>query len=136
MSGDLEELRKKFIVKEKLDEKRIAEYVNRVLRFGKIAIDGDAIIEREDLSTKDKVGLVLIMRLLASHLEKRISAEISVAEVSRMLDLPKDQAAARLAELVEDKIAIRTDKGVYRTNPPKIGKFLDYLESKYKVRET
>ena len=133
MSKNLEELRKKFIVREKLDEKRIVEYVNRTLRFGKVAADGDVIVERENMSTRDKVALALIMRFLANHLEKDISAEISVAEVSRMLNLPKDQAAARLTELVDDKVAVRIERGVYKINPSKIGKFLDYLESKYKV---
>lgn len=125
-----EELRKKFIVEEKLDEKRISEYVERTLRFGKVSIDGGIIIEM-DMPTKDKVGLALIMRFLANHLEKGISAEVTVKELSQFLDIPEDQVVARLTELVEDKIAIRVDKGVYRANSLQIGRFLDYLENKY-----
>ena len=58
-----------------------------------------------------------------------------IRRLSKMLNLPKNQAAARLTELVEDKVAVRIEKGVYKINPSKIGRFLDYLESKYKVRE-
>jgi len=131
MVNRLEELRKKFIVEEKLDEKRITEYVERSLKFGKVSIDGGVIIEREGLSTKEQVGLALVMRFLASYLEKRISAEVNVKELSQNLGIQEDQVAARLADLKDEKIAIRVDKGVYKANPTQIGKFLDYLENKY-----
>ncbi|MGQ9539441.1 MAG: hypothetical protein ACUVTE_07730 [Candidatus Bathycorpusculaceae bacterium] len=87
-------------------KKRISGHVERILRFGKVSIDGGIIIEM-DMPTKDKVGLALIMRFLANHLEKGISAEVTVKELSQFLDIPEDQVVARLAELVEDKIAIR-----------------------------
>lgn len=129
----LEELRKKFIVEEKLDEKRISEYVERILRFGKVSIDGSVIIEKEDISTKDKVCLALVMRLLASRLEKGISADVHAREISQFLVIPENQVIARLADLAKskEKFAVRVDKGVYRANSLQIGRFLDYLESKY-----
>lgn len=131
----MEELRRKFIVEEKLDEKRITEYVQRSLKFGKVSIDGGVIIEREGLSTKDQVGLALVMRFLANCLEKDISAEVSVKELSQNLGVPEDQVAARLADLKDEKMAIRVDKGVYKVNPTQIGKFLDSLENKYLKEE-
>ena len=51
----LEELRKKFIVEEKVDEKKISEYIERALKFGKVSIDGSVIIEKEDMVTKDQL---------------------------------------------------------------------------------
>lgn len=131
----MEELRRKFIVEEKLDEKRITEYVQRSLKFGKVSIDGGVIIERGGLSTKDQVGLALVMRFLANCLEKDISAEVSVKELSQNLGVPEDQVAARLADLKDEKMAIRVDKGVYKVNPTQIGKFLDSLENKYLKEE-
>jgi len=130
--GDsLEELRKKFIVEEKINEKKLSEYVQRSLNFGKVSIDGGIIIEKEGMSTKDQIGLALIMRFLANHLEKEIPAEVNVKELSLSLSIPEDQVVARLAELKEDKIAIRVNKGVYKANPLQIGKFLEDVEKKY-----
>ena len=129
----MEELRKKFIVEEKVDEKKISEYIERALKFGKVSIDGGIIIEKEeDMVTKDKVGLALIMRFLANRLEKEISAEVTPKELSQSLNIPEEQIAARLSELTtKDKVAIRVAKGVYKANPFQIGKFLNYLENKY-----
>ncbi|MEM4602165.1 MAG: hypothetical protein QW808_04625 [Desulfurococcaceae archaeon] len=126
----MEELRKKFIVEEKIDEKKIATYIERVLRFGKLSVDGSIIIERK-LSTKDQVGLALIMRYLANHLEKSISAEVRVKELSQSLGIPEDQVTARLVDLNREKLAIRINKGVYKVNPARIENFLNQLESKY-----
>ena len=127
----MEELRKKFIVEEKINEKKLSEYVQRSLNFGKVSIDGGIIIEKEGMSTKDQIGLALIMRFLANHLEKEIPAEVNVKELSLSLSIPEDQVVARLAELKEDKIAIRVNKGVYKANPLQIGKFLEDVEKKY-----
>ncbi|MEM3577587.1 MAG: hypothetical protein QXX51_03920 [Candidatus Bathyarchaeia archaeon] len=127
----MEELRKKFVVEERLDEKRITEYVERSLKFGKVSIDGGIIIEKEGLTTKDQVGLAVVMRFLANRLEKEISAEVNAKELSQILGIPEDQVTARLADLKDEKIAIRVDKGVYRANPTQIGRFLGYLEGKY-----
>ena len=127
----LEELRKKFIVEEKVDEKKISEYIELALKFGKVSIDGSVIIEKEDMVTKDQVGLALIMRFLANRLEKEISAEVTAKELSQSLNIPEEQVAARLAELTKGKVAIRVAKGVYKANPFRIGKFLNYLENKY-----
>lgn len=127
----MEELRKKFIVEEKIDEKKISEYVERSLKFGKVSIDGGIIIEKEKMVTKDQIGLAVVMRFLANRLEKGISAEVNAKELSQILGIPEDQVAARLADLKDEGIAIRVDKGVYRANPTRIGKFLDYLEDKY-----
>jgi len=127
----LEELRNKFIIKEKIDEQTVAKYVERVLKFGKVSIDGSVIIERDDMTTKDQVGLALIMRFLASFLEKEIAADVHAKELSQSLGIPEDQVIARLADLRREKIAIRVEKGVYRANYLQIRKFLDYLEKKY-----
>ncbi|MEM3613407.1 MAG: hypothetical protein QXH40_04980 [Candidatus Bathyarchaeia archaeon] len=127
----MEELRRKFIVEEKLDEKMITEYIERSLRFGKVSIDGGVIIEKEGMATKDQIGLAVVMRLLANRLEKGISAEVNTKELSQNLGIPEDQVAARLADLRDEGVVIRVDKGVYRANPTRVGRFLDYLEDKY-----
>jgi len=83
------------------------------------------------MSTKDQIGLALIMRFLANRLKEEIPAEVNVKELSQCLNIPKDQVVARLADLKEEKIAIRSDKGVYKANLLQIGKFLENMENKY-----
>lgn len=131
----MEELRKKFIVEEKLDEKMITEYIERSLRFGKVSIDGGVIIEKEGMATKDQIGLAIVMRFLANRLEKGISAEVNTKELSQNLGIPEDQVAARLADLRDEGVVIRVDKGIYKANPTRVGRFLDYLADKY-LRES
>jgi hypothetical protein len=133
MAENMEELRKKFIVEEQLDEKKLSEFIERTLRFGRVSLDGGIIIDKENMSTKDQIGLALVMRFLANRLEKVISAEVNVKDLAQYLGIPEDQVAARLADLKEDKIAIRIDKGVYKANSLQIKKFLDDLENKYGV---
>ena len=127
----MEELRKKFIVEEKLNEKRLSEYIERALQFGKVSLDGGIIIEKEGMSTKYQIGLALIARFLANHLEKSISAEVNFKDIAQCLGIPEDQVVARLADLTKDRIAIRVGRGVYKANPSQIGRFLRDLESKY-----
>ncbi|MCX8000383.1 MAG: hypothetical protein N3A69_15760 [Leptospiraceae bacterium] len=83
------------------------------------------------MTTKDQVGLALVMRFLANSLERGIPIEVNAKELSHFLGIPKDQVVARLADLKDEKIAIRVDKGVYKANPAQIGRFLDNLENKY-----
>jgi phage regulator Rha-like protein len=58
----MEELKKKFIVEEKLDEKRATNYIERILPFCKMSRDGMAIIENKDLKTLQQVKLALVAR--------------------------------------------------------------------------
>lgn len=127
----LEELRKKFIVEERIEEKRMAEHIERSLKFGKVSRDGSVIIEKRGLAEKDKVGLVLVMRYLANYLEKEIPSEVTVKEVSKFLSIPEKEANARLADLTKEKIAVRVKRGIYKINLGRIEDFLTYLENKY-----
>jgi hypothetical protein len=128
----MEELKKKFIVEEKLEEKKISEYVERVLPFCKISQTGEVIVERKDISSKEKVALALVARFLGNYLQKEVLAEVSVKDLSSFLDIPENQVVARLKELKDkDKIAILVKKGVYKANPLQIGRFLEDLENKY-----
>lgn len=127
----MEELRKKFIIEERIEEKRMAEHIERSLKFGKVSRDGSVIIEKRGLAEKDKVGLVLVMRYLANYLEKEIPSEVTVKEVSKFLSIPEKEANARLADLTKEKIAVRVKRGIYKINLGRIEDFLTYLENKY-----
>lgn len=127
----MEELRKKFIVEERVEEKRMAEYIERSLKFGKVSRDGSVIIEKRGLAEKDQVGLVLVMRYLANYLDREIHSEVTVKEVSRFLGISEKEANARLSDLTKERIAVRVKRGIYKINLGRIEDFLTYLENKY-----
>jgi hypothetical protein len=131
----LEELRKKFIVEENLEGKKLEEYVKRALPFCKMTKNGEVIIEIENATSTEKLKLALVAKLLASHLDKNISSETNFDNLSKSLDIPRDQVIARLKELKDNKFALRVDKGKYKLNPLKIGKFLSQMEKKYGKQE-
>lgn len=127
----MEDLKKKFIVEENLEEKKLVGYVERILPFCKISKSGGIILEMHEATALEKVKLALVARFLANHLEGSISPEVNPEELSRNLDIPKDQVYARLKELKDDRFAVTSDKGIYRVNTFEIGKFLDEIEGKY-----
>jgi hypothetical protein len=131
----LEELKKKFIVEENLEGKKLEDFVKRILPFCKITKDGEVIIEIEKPTTTEKVKLALVAKKLASHLDSNISPETNFDTLSKSLDIPRDQVKARLKELTDEKFALRVDRGKYKANPLKIGKFLSDIEKKYGNRE-
>jgi hypothetical protein len=131
----MERLKDKFIVSEKIDEKRIREFTERLLPFCKVTKSGGVIIERAELTTVEKIGIALAARFLANSLDSEISPEVNGEELSNSLMIPKNQVLARLKELRDEKFAFRVSKGVYKVNPFKIDDLLKSLENKRKVRK-
>jgi hypothetical protein len=125
----VEELKKKFIVEEKLDEKRVANYIERILPFCKISKDGMVIVETKNLKTLQQVKLALVARFLANYLDKNIPAEMGNGELSNSLSIPEDQIAARIKELREGKFAISVKRGLHQANPLQIERFMIELET-------
>jgi hypothetical protein len=125
----MEELKKKFIVEEKLDEKRIGNFVERTLPFCKVTKDGMIIIEIKGLKALEKVKLALVARFLANKLDNSIPAEISNGELSTSLSIPEDQIRARMAELGEEKFATQVKRGLHQANPLQIERVIEELES-------
>jgi len=130
----MEELKKKFIVEEKLDEKRVTNYIERILPFCKISKDGMVIIETKDLKTLQQVKLALVARFLANYLDKNIPTGMSNGELSNSLNVPEDQIAARMKELRENKFATPVKRGLHQVNPLQIERFIVELESIHKKR--
>lgn len=125
----MEELRKKFIVEEKLDERRVTDYIERTLPFCKISKEGLVILEVKGITSLQQVKLALVARFLANYLDKNIPAEMSHHELSTSLNIPEDQIAARLRDLREEKFATSVRKGVSQVNPLQIERFIVELES-------
>lgn len=127
----MEEIKKKFIVQQNLEQKRIVEYTERLLPFCTITENGEVLITKKELKTLEKVKVALIARYLANRLESKISNEVSPDELALYLDVPKDQINARLKDARDDKFANTSDKGLSSVNPLRIGSFLEELEKKY-----
>jgi len=125
----MEELKKKFIVEEKLDEKRVANYIERILPYCKISKDGMVIVETKGLIALQQVKLALIARFLANYLDKNIPVGMSNGELSTSLSIPEDQIGARMAELRRDKLAIPVKRGLHQVNPLQIERLIVELES-------
>jgi hypothetical protein len=125
----MEELKKKAIVEEKLDEKRVVNYIERILPFCKISKDGLVILEVKGMTSLQQVKLALVARFLANYLDNNIPPEISNRELSTSLNIPEDQISARLKDLREDKFATPVRKGVSQVNPLQIERFIVELES-------
>jgi hypothetical protein len=130
----MEELKKKFIVEEKLDEKRVANYIERILPFCKISRDGLVIVETKDLKALQQAKLALVARFLANYLDKNIPTGMTNGELSTSLSIPEDQIAARMKELREAKFAIPVKRGLHQVNPLQIERFVVELESIHKKK--
>jgi len=127
----MEDLKGKFIVSEEIDEKRIRELVERSLPFFRVSKSGEVIIDKSELSSLEKVKASLVARFLAHKLDSGISPEVNAEELSGYLMIPKNQVAARLKELGDEKFAFRVRRGIYSVNPSRIEDFLNDLENEY-----
>ncbi len=131
---NLEELKNKWIIDEKaFDEKKIAQYVKRLMKYCKITKTGEIDLTElgEKFSLKDKIKLTLVARFIANKLDKSINPSLSAQELSYFFMVDKMQVSARLKEIKDEKLSIREKKGTYRVIPTKIEKILKELESKY-----
>ena len=131
---DLEELKNKWIIDEKsFDEKKIAQYVKRLMRYCKITKTGEVDLTGlgDKFTLKDKIKLALVARFIASKLDESIKPFLSAREISNFFMVDKIQVSARLKEIKDEKLSIREKKGTYRVIPTKIEKILKELESKY-----
>ncbi|RLI82989.1 hypothetical protein DRP07_04215 [Archaeoglobales archaeon] len=131
---DIEELKNKWIIDEKVfDERKIAQYVNRLMKYCRITKAGEIDLTEvgEKFTLKDKIKLALVARFIASKLEESISPSLSAQEISNFFVADKMQVSARLKEIKDERLSIREKKGTYRVIPTKIEKILKELESKY-----
>ena len=134
MKEELEELKSKWIIDEKrFDERKIRQYIKRLLNYCKITKKGEVDLteKSEKFSLIDKVKLALTARFVASKLDNSISETVSAKEISKFFLVDKLQVVARLKEAIDEKFAFRDKKGVYKLNPSRLDAFLDNLEKKY-----
>lgn len=126
----MEDFKKKFIVDEDFDEKRIVEYGEKLLPFCKISKKGEVLINVENATAIERVKLALAARFVANRVQSEIPAEIGADDLSNFLNIPKNQITARLNELKDSKFAESVERGLFRINPRQLSAFLNEMEAK------
>ncbi len=124
---NLEELKEKFIVDDELPNERLARLAEKALGHCVVHKNGSVELSDSRLSGKDQVRLVLSARLIASKLDTSLSDEVTVEQIAEYTGLPKNQAAARAKECLDERFAERASRGSYKARPPKVQEFLDGL---------
>jgi hypothetical protein len=124
----LEEIKKKFIVSEAQTAEETERLITRLLNFCVVDEKGVVHISNSKLGGKEKVKVALAARNLASRLEPKIKATMTLAELAASTSLPKNQVKARAKDAADDKFAEKAGEGVYKAYPHKIEALIDSLE--------
>jgi hypothetical protein len=126
-----EELKRKFIVGADALKDRIEELVTKALVHCVVGENGIVHVSSKSLSTKDRIKLVLTARSLAAQLTDNLAAEVSVSELVVSTGLPENQVRARANDLVKERFANSSKRGVYIASAHKIEAFLDSLAQRH-----
>jgi predicted mannosyl-3-phosphoglycerate phosphatase (HAD superfamily) len=122
---DLDKLSEQFLVSEEPSRDRLGGLIQRLLPHCVVRKNGTVDITHSDRPGKELVKLVLSARLVASKLKgSSVISEVTAEEISEYTGLPKNQAAARAKESVDDKFAERVGRGSYRARLQKVEQFV------------
>lgn len=131
----LDDLRKAFLVDEDLDEERLAALIKKLLPICVVDKKGVVQIKRSGLPGRALVKIVLLARLVAHKLDESIPDELDAEALAVNTRMPKNQAAARAKEAVDEAFAERTTRGNYRACMWKVDEFLEELAKEGKVKD-
>ena len=123
----LEELKGQFLVDDDVPNKKLEQLVQKAIPHCIVRKNGSVELRRSDLSGKQQVKLALSARLLASKLDETVVGDVTVEQLAEYTGLPKDQAAARAKECLDERFAERAGRGSYKARPLKIEEFLNGL---------
>lgn len=125
----LEELKEQFLIDDEIRAERLEHLIAKALPHCVVDRKGTVHIKNVNRSGKEQVKLVLGARLVASKLDEAVSGEVSVEQISEYTGLPKNQAAARAKECLDEKFADRSARGSYKARLNKIEEFLNSIQS-------
>jgi len=120
---DIEKLRREFFVSTDLAEEDLARLVQALRPYCAVDKAGKVEVRRADLSGRQQIKLVLAARLVAHKLNESISEELDADDLSGSTGLPKNQAAARAKECVDEGFAERSARGNYRARAGRLDGF-------------
>jgi hypothetical protein len=133
----LEELKNKFIVdRKRYDKEKLPSFVERILRYCVISPDGHVQIQNQSLSTKEKIGVCILARFLASELDGSIKKDMTSTEIAETLALDRQIVFARINELTGEGLTESAMKGVYEIIPYSIEIFLNRLDERYNTKKS
>lgn len=125
---DLKSLSEKFLVSEETTPQVLTELIQGLLPHCVVRKNGAVDVTAASLSGGDLVRLVLAARLVASKLpDSAISSEVTTDEIAEYTGLPRNQAAARAKDTVDQKFSERSARGSYRARQNKVQEFLRSL---------
>jgi hypothetical protein len=125
---DLTKLSERFLIGDETSPEELAQLIQKLLPYCVVHKSGRVDVVAGNLPGRELVKLVLSARLVASRLkESLVSGEVTAEEIAEYTGLPKNQAAARAKEAVDERFAERSARGSYRARPSKLDSFLDQL---------
>jgi hypothetical protein len=125
---DLKTLSEKFVISEETTPQLLAELIEGLLPHCVVRKNGVVDISAAGLSGGDLARLVLAARLVASKLpDSAISGDVTTDEIAEYTGLPRNQAAARAKDTVDQKFSERTARGSYRARQHKVRDFVRNL---------
>ena len=124
---DIDLLKAQFLVDGEVRSDKLARLVEKALEHCVVHKTGTVEVRDRSLPGKDQVKLVLSARLLALKLEETLSGDVTVEEIAKSTDLPKNQVAARAKECLDERFAERSARGSYKARALRVGEFLDTL---------
>ena len=126
---ELDKLKEQFLVDDDVRTERLEQLIRQALPHCVVDRKGGVHLRGPDRSGKDQVKLVLAGRLVASKLDEAVSSDVSVDQLAEYTGLPKNQAAARAKECLDEKFAERSARGSYKARVNKVEEFLNALSS-------
>jgi len=124
---DLERLRNEFFTNTDLAEEDLSHLIQVLRPYCAVDKTGRVELRGVDLSGRQQIKLVLAARLVAHKLDESISEELDADGLSGSTGLPKNQAAARAKECVDDGFAERGARGNYKARAGKLKDFFREL---------
>ena len=123
----LEDLKEQFLVEDEIRTERLEQLIRKALPHCVVDKKGVVHIKDARRSGKEQVKLALAGRLVASKLDDAVSEDVTVEQLAEYTGLPKNQAAARAKECLDEKFADRSSRGTYKARVNKTEEFLDSL---------
>jgi len=128
----IQDLKKEFFIsKEEFEKELLPSYIEKILKFCKIDIDGTVLFGKIKITSSDKIKIILIARFLANKLDSKVNNIVGLNEIVAITGVQKNIVAARLKELLDRKIIYRESTGNYSIYPHQINNILETLVRKY-----
>ncbi len=127
---DEKDIRNIFIVDEdQYTKEKVQKYAERVLKYAKIAKNGQILIEKQDLPPDEKIKLCLVVRFIGHNFDSNIQPSATLSEIQKIIHESTEAVGSRLSKIMKSGFAKKIERGVYQVMPHQIEAFLDRISS-------